>query len=68
MAVWQVGDRVEKKDGYRFPGEVRAVIVKIDGELRYVVECTAPACAGMLHIFKGSQLIRAAPSPESEGK
>ena len=53
---YEVGDRVCKRDGYEFPGVVVAVVEKLDGQIRYVVECTEPAVSGMLHIFNGAQL------------
>ena len=55
-----VGDQVEKCIGYKWPGEVRSVFTNRAGEVRFVVECTAEAVNGALHIFNGSQLCRAA--------
>ena len=53
----EVGDKVEKVKGYRYPGIVVAKFKKVDGvEERLVVECTEPAVYGMLHIFKEDQL------------
>lgn len=54
-----VGDQVEKCLGYKWPGEVRSVFTNRAGEVRFVVECTAEAVNGALHIFNGSQLRRA---------
>jgi hypothetical protein len=51
-----VGDKVRKISGYWYPGVVVAAILTTKGESRYVVECTAPAVAGMLHIFSGEEL------------
>lgn len=55
-ATFAVGQKVEKSAGYRYPGEVRAVLTTRAEKVRYVVECTALGCEGMLHIFNGSQL------------
>lgn len=52
----KVGDQVRKKDGYPFPGIVVSVFTTTTGKIRYVVECTVPCVAGMLHIYNGSQL------------
>ena len=53
----KVGDSVEKVRGYRYPGVVVAKFNKLDStEERLVVECTTPATAGMLHIFREDQL------------
>lgn len=53
---FKVGDRVEKREGYLYPGVVVAVFKTAAGKARYVVECTAPQCAGMLHIFSWDNL------------
>lgn len=50
------GDKVRKVKGYHYPGVVVAAFPNLSGDHRYVVECTAPDCAGMLHIFNGEQL------------
>ena len=56
-ATFQVGDKVRKSKGYKFPGVVVTVFKKLDGEsIRYVVECTAEGAEGMLHVFAQSQL------------
>ena len=39
-AKFEVGDAVQKNDGYPYPGEVRAVFATKAGKLRYVVEAT----------------------------
>lgn len=52
----KVGDVVRKKDGYLYPGVIVAVFQTTAGKTRYVVECTAQDCAGMLHIFREEQL------------
>ena len=51
-----VGDRVEKADGYLFPGVVVAAFKNTSGQWRYVVECTVPETKGMLHIYNAKQL------------
>ena len=52
----RVGDKVQKRRGYRWPGEVRCVFTTIAGETRIVVECTVPEVAGALHIYAPDQL------------
>ncbi len=52
------GERVHKKSGYKFPGVVVSRFKKTNGSTRYVVECTAPDCEGVLHIFNPDQIIR----------
>lgn len=53
---FKVGDHVEKVSGYKFPGTVVAVFRNLKGEDRYVVECTVPEVAGILHIYNRNQL------------
>ncbi len=53
----KVGDKVYKASGYLYPGVIVAEFKTTKGLTRYVVECTAPDCAGMLHIFNEEQLI-----------
>ena len=55
---YPLGTRVEKIKGYKWPGIVVAVFNNIEGELRYVVECTVPDVEGALHIYAPSQLKR----------
>ena len=50
------GDKVEKINGYKWPGEVVASFVTLAGEHRVVVECTVPEVAGALHIYSPHQL------------
>jgi hypothetical protein len=50
------GDHVVKVSGYRYPGIVVAAFQNMAGQWRYVVECTVPEVAGMLHIYNGGQL------------
>lgn len=51
-----VGDKVVKREGYKYPGEVRAVFWTRAGNVRYVIEATGDAYAGMLHIFSELQI------------
>jgi hypothetical protein len=55
-ADFMIGDKVRKTSGYQFPGVVVSVFFTRAGAERYVVECTVPECAGMLHIYNGNQL------------
>jgi len=52
----KIGTTVEKSKGYRYPGIIIGVVNKLNGQVRYVVECTAKGAEGMLHIFNESQL------------
>lgn len=52
----QVGDRVQKVSGYRWPGVVVSVFETTQGKLRVVVECTVPEVTGALHIYSPEQL------------
>ena len=60
--MMNIGDKVEKIGGYKYPGIVVAKFSKLNptvtgaAQERFVVECTEPAVFGMLHIFNGSQL------------
>ena len=49
-------DRVRKRTGYSYPGVIVSVFRNLRGETRYVVECVAQGCQGMLHIFNREQL------------
>ena len=49
-------DRVEKVDGYHYPGVVVCAFDTLAGKRRYVVEADSEDFAGMLHIFSGAQL------------
>jgi hypothetical protein len=51
--LFNIGDKVDKVFGYRFPGDVRAVFRTTQGNLRYVVELEQ---YGLLHIFNEEQL------------
>jgi hypothetical protein len=50
------GCPVQKITGYPFPGVVVAAFLTTKGEPRVVVECTAPAVLGCMHIFNPEQL------------
>ena len=50
------GDRVRKVKGYKFPGVVVAAFTTLEGNWRYVVQCTAEDTAGILHIYNAGQL------------
>ena len=52
-----LGQRVQKAEGYPFPGIVVADFVTLEGQRRVVVQCTAPAVYGCLHVFNLSQLV-----------
>jgi hypothetical protein len=54
--TFKVGDQVTKRDGYKWPGEVRAVFTTKGGKTRVVVECTVREVTGALHIFAPEQL------------
>lgn len=52
----QIGDKVQKVRGYKWPGVIVSVFETLAGHRRYVVECTVPEVAGALHIYNGDQL------------
>jgi hypothetical protein len=52
----QIGDKVQKVKGYKWPGVVVAVFDTLAGKRRVVVECTVPEVAGALHIYNEEQL------------
>ena len=58
----QVGDRVQKRQGYKWPGVIVAVFDTLAGDRRFVVECTVPEVAGALHIYSQVQLESADPA------
>ena len=53
--MFKIGDKVDKKVGYTFPGTVIAAFETTACKLRYVVEMDVH---GLLHIFNEDQLIR----------
>lgn len=55
--MFNIGDKVEKVSGYKWPGIVVAVFDTLAGERRVVVECTVPEVAGALHIYNEKQLM-----------
>jgi len=56
----QIGDHVEKISGYKWPGVIVADFTTTAGKRRLVVECTAEAVAGALHIYAPEQLSKQA--------
>lgn len=54
---FQIGDKVQKVKGYRFPGTIVAAFTTLKGRRRYVVECSEPAVDGILHIYSGEDLM-----------
>jgi len=54
--MFELGDKVQKKKGYKWPGVVVSSFSTLAGEPRFVVECTVPEVAGALHIFSAEQL------------
>jgi hypothetical protein len=53
---FKIGDKVVKKDGYRWPGEIVSVFNKRDDKPLVVVECTAEAVEGACRIFAPEDL------------
>lgn len=62
----QIGDRVQKVSGYRWPGIIVSRFCTLGGKWRFVVECTAPDVAGALHIYNREQLQIVSPACEEE--
>jgi len=54
---FQVGDKVSKRKGYLFPGEIRAVFKTKAGLTRVVAEADHIDLQGMLHIYAPEDLI-----------
>lgn len=52
----EIGDRVEKVSGYKWPGIVVSKFITTGGDLRVVVECTVPEVKGALHIYNLQQI------------
>jgi hypothetical protein len=50
---FEVGDKIYKPKGYKFPGTVVSVFKTTNGDVRIVAELDDN---GMLHIFSESQL------------
>lgn len=55
--TFEVGDKVEKISGYKWPGVVVSVFDTLSGERRVVVECTVSEISGALHIYNEKQLL-----------
>jgi hypothetical protein len=51
-----IGDRVEKTKGYKWPGVVVSVFKTLSGQERIVVQCTVPEVYGALHIYNPEQV------------
>ena len=56
--MFAVGDKVQKVNGYAWPGIVVSVFENLKGQTRIVVECTVPEVAGALHIYSADQLAK----------
>jgi len=56
--TFNIGDKVEKTSGYKWPGVVVAVFHTLSGERRVVVECTVPEVSGALHIYNETQITK----------
>lgn len=54
--IFQIGDKVKKVSGYRWPGEVVSVFRTCSGQWRVVVECQNPEVEGALHIYNLGQI------------
>lgn len=55
-AEFRLGDRVQKRTGYKWPGRIVSIFATLKGEVRFVVECTVPEVQGALHIYSYAQL------------
>lgn len=60
MSKYRIGQTVNKKTGYKYPGIVVSVFDTTIGATRYVVEATGQEYSGMLHIFNEDQLEESA--------
>ncbi len=56
VSSFQIGSLVEKRAGYRFPGEIRSIFATRRGEIRVVAEADHSEFEGMLHIYMPEQL------------
>lgn len=52
--AFKIGDTVNKRSGYLFPGVIVAAFTTTAGKIRYVVEMKN---FGLLHIFNEDQLM-----------
>lgn len=53
---FDIGDKVQKANGYLYPGIILCVFETRDHKIRYVVEADHPDFRGMLHIFSNNDL------------
>jgi len=53
---FKIGDKVQKRKGYRFPGVIIGHFQKLDGSIRYAVECVAHEAEGIIHIYSTKDL------------
>lgn len=61
MSYFKVGDKVDKRKGYSFPGIIVSVFNNLAGEERIVVQADTKQGKpffGILHIFDASALIK----------
>jgi hypothetical protein len=56
IAHHKLNQKVQKLDGYKYPGIIVAIFTTTEGKIRYVVEADHPDFRGMLHIFTDAQL------------
>lgn len=56
VEMFELHQRVRKRNGYRFPGIVVSVFWTTTGKVRYVVEADSDDFKGMLHIFSNNDL------------
>lgn len=52
--MFKIGDKVNKKEGYKFPGTVVSIFTTTKGKERFVIEMEE---YGLLHIFNPDQII-----------
>jgi hypothetical protein len=51
-----MGQKVQKCNGYLYPGVIVSVFTTTEGKVRYVVEADHKDFRGMLHIFSDADL------------
>jgi heat shock protein HspQ len=56
VAKWKIGQKVQKKKGYQFPGVIVAIFNTTTNKNRYVVEADSEDFKGMCHIFAEQDL------------
>lgn len=54
MNNFKVGDKVNKKEGYKFPGVIVSIFETTAGKTRLVIEMDN---YGLLHIFNPEQIV-----------